>query len=774
MIKKFGNLWQILSISIFNGAKYEQNLRNLGMMALLCIPLSLIGAYIGFRAGDMVLCMACLAYTLLNVLDWYFAKVKRNRRMVILIGVPCELLFCTYLVVMEKNGFSAIWSILLPLAISYLFGVRPGMISSIYVSVLFAVLYWTPLREHYTPMHSELYLDRFPMFYIFFSVTTTYIMIEYHKSMVYQQQYAAELRNAKDAAEKANSAKSDFLAAMSHEIRTPVNAVMGMNTLILRESRHLEKTCDPDKRLMGSLGKIVSWSGNIDSAGHNLLSTINDILDFSKIEANKIDIVPVEYYLSILLNDVCNMISMRASEKGLVFTKDIDPSLPDRLSGDEAHVRQILINILGNAVKYTQKGSVSFTVKRDASVPAETGQLRLCFVVQDTGIGIRPEDRESIFKKFERVDQKINNSVEGTGLGLAITQKLLCMMDGSIDLESEYGKGSTFTIHIPQEVLDSEPIGDYEEKFRSSLMQENEYHAMFHAPDAHILVVDDTRLNLLVVCGLLDKTNVRIDTAENAMDALELARKNAYDLIYMDQRMPVMDGIEALHRLREQKDGLNTDTPVICLTADAISGARKRYIEEGFTDYLTKPIDSMELEKSLVAYLPASKILFDLAEGGDGSKAENTGDMEAMEFIPEEDVMEFMPEEAKDDAEPEQCGDFLPYLEKAGFNTKDALSYSMNDAKMYREFLKAYFTDAKHKKAQINAAFSGGDWELYAITVHSVKSSSKTIGADALSDQALRLENAAKQRDVETIEQENEGFLQQYDAVVTAIAEALN
>ncbi|MBR5336671.1 MAG: response regulator [Lachnospiraceae bacterium] len=398
-----------------------------------------------------------------------------------------------------------------------------------------------------------------------------------------------ELEAARMAADEANMAKSVFLANMSHEIRTPINAVIGMNEMILRES---------------SEDAILGYAGDIDGAGKNLLSIINDILDLSKIEAGKMEIVNDKYSLKSLINDVVNMISFKCREKDLDFQVDLDPSLPDGLSGDEVRIRQIIINILNNAVKYTKKGSVRFTTSGER----RGDDLDLAISVKDTGIGIKKEDLDKIFGKFDRVDTDKTKSIEGTGLGLAITDGLLKAMNGHVHVDSEYGVGSEFLIHIPQKVVDDTPVGKPNDVNRKTKEAAGRYHESFRAPNACILHVDDTAVNHTVMKGLLKKTGVKIDMAMNGPESVAMAEEKKYDLIFMDYRMPHMDGVEALRTIKSNDEGTNAHTPVICLTADAVSGARDRYLAEGFDDYLAKPVDPVLLEEIMVRYLPEEKI----------------------------------------------------------------------------------------------------------------------------------------------------------------------
>ncbi len=420
-----------------------------------------------------------------------------------------------------------------------------------------------------------------------------------------------EMRKEKDIAEQANTAKSDFLANMSHEIRTPLNAVLGMNEMIINESIQARDMLPEEREVIKKVfNNICNYAGNIRNAGNNLLSIINDILDFSKIEAGKMELTEKDYKLSSVLNDASNIIAVKAKTKGIEFDVDVDKSLPDGLFGDETRVRQVLFNVLNNAVKYTDAGNIKLTVTgirpEDNS---EDQRFKLRISVKDTGRGIKPEDLKKLYGKFERVDLLHNSTTEGTGLGLAITHNLVDMMGGEIDVESVYHSGSTFTITLPQKIVSDEAVGDFREKFEQSIRDAKVQEELFTAPDARILIVDDTKVNILVAVGLLKKTEIVVDSAISGQEAVQMAKKTKYDMILMDQRMPEMDGTEAMKIIKSQEDGLNRDTIIVCMTADAVIGAKERYLAEGFDDYLTKPVDSIQMKRLIMKRLPKEKVI---------------------------------------------------------------------------------------------------------------------------------------------------------------------
>jgi signal transduction histidine kinase/CheY-like chemotaxis protein len=428
--------------------------------------------------------------------------------------------------------------------------------------------------------------------WLILGIVTFGLMILLHFNLIILQNYNRKLTVAAEAANQANEAKSYFLSTMSHDIRTPMNAIIGMNEMILRDSHDDE---------------ILMYSENIRAAGNTLLGIINDILDFSKIEAGKMEIINVDYNCASLLNDIVNMVQRKADEKNLIFKLDVDPNIPRCLHGDEIRIKQVITNILSNAVKYTKEGGVTFSIN-STKCEDNPDYVMLHVSVEDTGIGIKKEDLDKLFAAFERIDEKKNRNIEGTGLGMAIAQSFLDMMGSSIQVESEYGRGSVFSFDLKQKVVKWDPLGEFDSAYKSFLKEREQYKVRFVASDARILVVDDNEINLKVFGNLLRETKIQIDTAESGDACLTLFKRNFYDVIFLDHMMPDKDGIETIKEMKECTDTPNAKTPVICLTANAVSGMREMYINAGFDDYLTKPIDTGRLENMLLTYLSSDLI----------------------------------------------------------------------------------------------------------------------------------------------------------------------
>ena len=517
---------------------------------------------------------------------------------------------------------------------------------------------------------------------------------------------AEKFKQEKILADEANKAKSEFLSNMSHEIRTPINAVLGMDEMILRECK--DET-------------ILEYAENIRISGNSLLGLVNDILDFSKIEAGKMEIIPVEYHLSSVLNDLLNMIRPRADKKNLTVEVKCSPDIPSILFGDEIRIKQVVTNILTNAVKYTETGGVTMNVDfyRKTDDPQK---IMLQISIADTGIGIKEEDLSKLFSAFERIEEKRNRTIEGTGLGMNITQRLLGMMNSKLNVESIYGEGSIFSFELEQRIVCEEPIGDFEEAFKRSLAQHKTYHQKFIAPDAKILVVDDTPMNLTVVKGLLKQTRVQIDTAESGLQCLELIREKDYDLIFLDHRMPEMDGIETLRKMLEIWNGREDIPPVISLTANAISGAREMYIAAGFKDYLTKPINSSQLESMMIRYLPKEKVTIE----------------ESTEETVDENLPMFEGIDSKIGVE--NCGSSEDFLNA----------------------LKVFANSIESNSGEIERYFESQDWKNYTTKVHALKSTARIIGATELSDRARRLEDAGNSSYIDEIRKDNPALLELY------------
>ncbi|MCR5177115.1 MAG: response regulator [Anaerovibrio sp.] len=504
-----------------------------------------------------------------------------------------------------------------------------------------------------------------------------------------------ELKIMAKTADAANQAKSDFLSNMSHEIRTPINAILGMDEMILREAT------DPT---------ILEYAQNIASAGNTLLNLINDVLDFSKIEAGKLEILPTEYAPSSLLNDLVNMISLRAAKKNLAFNVDAAPDLPCMLVGDELRIRQIITNLLTNAVKYTPEGTVTLTIKWEKLTDKD---ISLKVAVTDTGIGIKKEDISKLFEAFKRIEEERNRTIEGTGLGINISQRLLNMMGSTLEVDSTYGEGSCFYFTVKQQVINWAPMGDYNEAYHQSQANASHNQQTFIAPDANILVVDDTEMNLTVIKGLLKRTKIQVDTAVSGYECLKLTQKKSYDLIFLDHRMPGMDGIETLNELKKFNDSPNIHTPIVALTANAVAGAAEMYIQAGFDAYMTKPIDSRKLDQCLMDYLPESKVLTQV---------------EALEETPDTNI---------------QLPKWL--ISVPGLDTAAGIKHC-GSVNAYLDALRVFAESLPSTSREIQRFFEAKDCLNYTTKVHALKSTARVAGCTELSEKARRLEDAGNNK----------------------------
>lgn len=489
----------------------------------------------------------------------------------------------------------------------------------------------------------------------------------------------------------ASQAKAKFLASMSHEIRTPINAVLGIDEMIAKETNEAH---------------IREYAEDIQTAGRNLLAIINDILDYSKIESGKMTILPMEYDLASVINDSCNMVKIRANKKGLELSIDCDEKLPSRLIGDEIRIRQILINLLTNAIKYTKEGSVVLKIR---SLNADASDINLVFSIIDTGIGIKPESLPYLFDSFSRVDDSDTHQIEGSGLGLSIVKELIELMDGSVIVDSIYGQGSTFTITIPQKVVSYSPIGNLTTAVShgaQAALEDN-----FMAPGARILIVDDVPINIKVFCGLLKDTLIDIDTASSGRECIAKFNSNTYDIIFLDHMMPDLNGVETLNEIHTMNSSAAKRTPIIMLTANAILGAKEDYLKMGFDDYLSKPIQKDKLLFIVKKYLPEDLLLSKEA----AATAAHIDSVDEITFL----------------------------------NTTQGLAYHAQDVGFYMEILHAYHED--DRSAAIQNHYNEQDWKNYQIMVHALSSASKLIGAEIVSAKAKELELAVKRDDIDFV-----------------------
>nr|MCR5053267.1 response regulator [Lachnospiraceae bacterium] len=487
----------------------------------------------------------------------------------------------------------------------------------------------------------------------------------------------------------------------------------------------------------------VTYASNVKTAGNTLLGIVNDILDFSKIEAGKMEIIPVEYDMSSVINDLVNMIQTKADSKGLALNIQMDKDIPKMLKGDEVRIKQVITNILSNAVKYTEKGSITFGISSE-KIPDESDAVILNVWVKDTGIGIKKGDMKKLFLEFDRIDEEKNRHIEGTGLGMNITQRLLEMMGSTLNVESEYGHGSTFSFRLKQDVLKWIPLGDYEESYRNSLSERKKYKEKFIAPKAEVLMVDDNEMNRVVFQSLIKKTRVNIDLANDGDEGLSMLRKKKYDIVFLDHLMPGKDGVETLRELKAEPENPNIDTPMVCLTANAISGARGQYLSAGFNDYLSKPIDPDALEVMLMIYLPEDKV----------------------EYLNDE-------EDNKDNVE-SSSADEKEKLSPLSDNEHIDIDRGMNNSgtvDVYLSTLKIYYNSIDEKEKELEAFLSEEDYKNYTVKVHALKSSLRTIGAVQLGEEAQALEDAGKREDTGFIKEHHKNFMEKCMSLKAPLSE---
>ena len=514
-------------------------------------------------------------------------------------------------------------------------------------------------------------------------------------------------------AETATRAKTLFLSNMSHEIRTPINAILGIDEIIRRESKEQN---------------IIEYAGKIKNAGDTLLSLINDILDFSKIEAGKMVITEDTYDTERLLNDIYNINIVKAEQKDLEFKIEAAPDLPSALYGDALRVKQIILNIMSNAIKYTERGFVRLKVNWER---INKDMINLMITVSDSGIGIKKENIERLFSSFDRINENGVHHIEGTGLGMTITKSLVQLFNGQISVESEPGVGSTFLVSLPQKIVSDEGIGRFVPNIADTYKEEK-YEESLVAPNARVLVVDDNQLNILVVEGLLTRTKVQIDTALSGKECLELVQKNKYDIILMDHMMPDMDGIETFRNMLKLDNNMSADAAVIALTANVVNGARDMYVSHGFDDYLPKPVDSRKLEEILLKYLPEKLVSLKVKKSDEHT---------------EKTVL----------------------TKNSLIDREEAMLYFGNDEKLMNEVIHDFYVDAKNVRERLFDFMHAGRWDDYIIEVHSLKSISKTIGAKSLADIAYSHEKAGKKGDTRFITDNWDKLCDTWDMVLNEI-----
>ena len=514
--------------------------------------------------------------------------------------------------------------------------------------------------------------------------------------------------------EDANRAKTNFVSNMSHEIHTPMNSIVGITEILLR-SRHSPKEQE--------------YLLNIQSSGRVLLTIINDVLDCSKMEAGKMQLFDEPYDTCSLFHDLRISMENRIGHSGLELIYDIDQDIPCKLKGDMGRIRQVIINLVNNAIKYTEKGSVRFSVHVRQK---NTDKVMLYYEVADTGIGIRKEDQKILFDAFQRVEMDRNRYVEGTGLGLTISQNLVNMMGGVIEVESEYGKGSRFFFTIEQTIIDPTPVSAVNYNGQKDNVTEKEAECLFIAPEAHILLVDDNELNLVVAKELLKPLRMQIDTAENGLQAVKMVRGSQYDLVLMDHMMPVMDGIEAAKAIRALPEDKYQKLPIIALTANAMVDARKEFLNAGMNGFVAKPIDFARICNQLKLWLPKDLV----------------------RDVPKEEAKKLLADDLSD-------REIQPEDPQMGFSFEEGVKHCGSKAALMKT-IRIFYRTIDSKANKIEQCLKEGLISDYVIEIHALKSSALLIGAVPLSEAAKELEDYGKQGKTEVLEEKTPDVLTLY------------
>lgn len=680
-----------------------------GMAISLIMAFSTLFTKAGFFHFLFNILIAVVSFGLL-----YYSRKTGNHQLCYLVTVVCVFMILFPAVFFNSNGYRsgmpAFFVFAVTISVFMLRGrtalIVTGVELALYVGLCIFV-YYNPQTVRPFETEADMLRDIILSFVVV-SISLGIIM-HYHFRMNYEQQ--RELEEAREEALASSRVKTTFLANISHEIRTPINVVLGMNEMILRES-----TSDHIRR----------YAANIQTAGKTLLSLINNILDLAKIESGKLQLTNEQYKTVDLIFDLVVIGRETAAKKGLVFQTQVDRSLPTAFRGDAFHIKRVIVNFLSNAVKYTAEGFVTLSF----SWRKEKGRTLLCISVRDTGSGIETGDLDRLFQSFTRGDSAYSRGIEGSGLGLAIAKELAELMDGTILVESKVGYGSTFTLAVPQSIVDATPLGQWESKQAAVTLERTS----FVAPAAKILLVDDNKENLEVTKTLLKESLVQVDTALSGRQAISLAEQKSYHLILMDYMMPEMDGLETLRHMRQR----GVDTPVVAVTANILPGTKETLLEAGFAGFLSKPLVWSQLEKMVIDLLPRELVQL---------KAKST-------VVDEE-------------REAELHQKLLPY----GVSVLEGLRYVNGDLSQYRALSEIFCEHSGESRAEIAAMLEEEDFEGLTYAIHSLKSKALAIGAVELSRQAAAMEEHLRRGDSMYVKVAMDLLMFTWDRVMTGLRE---